>query len=94
VVGVDSRFPGSSSVVARTSAGTPQPYEARVRVAACVRRQEEAETVVREVDSLGLNGPSDGSIAAMGIRKVLGVVSTFVPRDLICPSVTVEEVRP
>jgi hypothetical protein len=49
--------------------------------------------VVHEVDSLGLNGPSGGSIAAQGIREVLGVVSTFVPRDLIRPSVTVETVR-
>ena len=44
--------------------GTPEPYEARVRVAARVRTQEEAEMVVHEVDSLGLNGPSGGSIAA------------------------------
>jgi hypothetical protein len=49
--------------------------------------------VVHEVDSLGLNGPSGGSIAAMGVREVLGVVSTFVPRDLVRPTVTVEEVR-
>jgi hypothetical protein len=48
--------------------------------------------VVHEVDSLGLNGPSGGSIAAMGVREVLGVVSTFVPRNLIRPSVTVEHV--
>jgi hypothetical protein len=93
VVGVDSLFPGSGPVVARTSAGTPEPYEARVRAAVCVRTQEEAEMVVHEVDSLGLNGPSGGSIAAMGIREVLGVVSTFVPRDLIRPRVTVETVR-
>jgi hypothetical protein len=49
--------------------------------------------VVHEVDSLGLNGPSGGSIATQGVREVLGVVSTFVPRDLIRPSVTVEAVR-
>ena len=73
--------------------GTPEPYEARIRVAARVRTQEEAEMVVHKVDSLGLNGPSGGSIAAQGIREVLGVVSTFVPRDLIRPSVTVETVR-
>ena len=48
---------------------------------------------IAEVDSLGLNGPSGGSIALMGVREVLGVVSTFVPRDLVRPSVTVEEVR-
>ena len=49
--------------------------------------------VVHEVDSLGLNGPSGGSIVAMGIREVLGVVSTFVPRDLIRPAVTIQHVR-
>jgi hypothetical protein len=41
--------------------------------------------VVHEIDSLGVNGPSGGSIAAMGVREVLGVVSTFVPRSLIHP---------
>jgi hypothetical protein len=59
----------------------------------CVRTQEVAETVAHEVDSLGLNGPSGGSIAAMSVREILGVVSTFVPRDLIRPSVTIEEIR-
>ncbi len=49
--------------------------------------------VVHEVDALGLNGPSGGSIASMGVREILGVVSTFVPRDLIRPSVTVEAIR-
>jgi hypothetical protein len=73
----------------RAVGGAPEPYEARVRVAAGVRTQEEAEMVVHEVDSLGLNGPSGGSIAAQGIREVLGVVSTFVPRGLIRPTVTV-----
>ena len=58
-----------------------------------VRTQEEAEMVVHEVDSLGLNGPSGGSIAAVGIRELLGVVSTFVPRSLIHHTVEVETVR-
>ena len=49
--------------------------------------------VVHEVDSLGLNGPSGGSIAATGVREVLGVVSTFVPRSLIHPRVEMVEVR-
>jgi hypothetical protein len=68
-------------------------FAALVRVAARVRTQEEAEMVVHEVDSLGLNGPSGGSIAAQGVREVLGVVSTFVSRDLIRPTVTVQTVR-
>jgi hypothetical protein len=50
--------------------------------------------VVRHENNLGeRNGPSGGSIAAMGIREVLGVVSTFVPRALIHPSVAVETAR-
>jgi hypothetical protein len=49
--------------------------------------------VVHEVDSLGLNGPSGGSIIAMGIRGVLGVDSTFIPRDLVRPAVTIQHVR-
>ena len=93
VVGVDSLYPDSGPVNARAAAGTPEPYEARVRVTARDRTQEEAEMVVHEVDALGLNGPSGGSIAAMGIREVLGVVSTFVPRELLRPTVTLEEVR-
>jgi hypothetical protein len=93
IVGVDSLYPGSGPVTARAVAGTPESYEARVRVAARVRTQEEAEMVVHEVGALGLNGPSGGSIAALGIREVLGVVSTFVPSDLIRPSVTLQTVR-
>jgi hypothetical protein len=93
VVGVDSLYPGSGPIDARAAQSAAPPYEARVRVAARVRTQEEAEMVVHEVDSLGLNGPSGGSIAAQGVREVLGVVSIFVPRDLIRPSVTVEAVR-
>jgi hypothetical protein len=94
IVGVDSLYPGSAPLLApRPSTLAPHPYEARVRVAARVRTAEEAEMVVHEVDSLGLNGPSGGSIAAMGVREVLGVVSTFVPRDLVRPTVTVEEIR-
>ncbi len=88
VVGVDSLYPGSVR-----PAATSAPYEARMGVTARVRTVEEAEMVVHEVDALGLNGPSGGSIAAMGVREVLGVVSTFVPRELIHPTVTVEDVR-
>ena len=29
----------------------------------------------------------------MNVREVIGVVSTFVPRGMIRPTVTVEEVR-
>ena len=87
LIGVDSLYTGANGP------STPEPYEARVRVAARVRTAEEAEMVVHEVDALGLNGPSGGSIAAQGVREVLGVVSTFVPRSLVTASVSIEEVR-
>jgi hypothetical protein len=64
-----------------------------MRVAARVTTADEAELIVHEVDALGLNGPAGGSIAAMGVREVLGVVSTFVPRALVRPRVEIEEVR-
>ena len=87
VIGVDSIFPGAATSPA------PPPPEARVRVAVRTRTAEEAEIAVHEVDALGLNGPSGGSIAQASVREVLGVVSTFVPRSLVTPTVTIEEVR-
>jgi len=88
VLGVDSLYPGAASPAPRA-----EPAEARVRVAVRTRTADEAELAVHEVDSLGLNGPAAGSIAAMNVREVLGVVSAFVPRSLIRPSVTIEAVR-
>jgi hypothetical protein len=95
VVGVDSLYPGSGPLAARASVlgAMAEPYEARGRVAARCRTQDEAEMVVHEVDSLGLNGPSGGSIAAMGVREVIGVVSTFIPRELVRPCISIEDVR-
>src|SRR6185369_12731394 len=87
VVGVDSLYPGSASPEA-----SPAPREARARVAVRTHTAAEAEMAVHGMDALGLNGPSGGSIAAMNVREVLGVVSTFVPRALIRPSVSVEHV--
>ena len=94
VVGVDSLYPGSGptgrQVVGARRDGRavrgPRPGAARVRT------QEEAEMVVHEVDSLGLNGPSGGSIAARASARSRGGLDVR-PRDLIRPSVTVEEVR-
>ncbi len=88
VVGVESLYPGAASPVLGAA-----PREARARVAVRTHTADEAEMAVHEVDSLRLNGPSGGSIAAMNVREVLGVVSTFVPRSLIQPSVSIEEIR-
>ncbi|MFN8522523.1 MAG: acyclic terpene utilization AtuA family protein [Chloroflexota bacterium] len=68
------------------------PYEARVRVAARTNTREEALMVAHEVDSLGLSGPSAGSIASMNVKEVLGVVSAFIPRDLVQTRVIMHQV--
>jgi len=87
-VGVDSLYPDSGAAL------TPAPpSEARLRVAARTRTAAEAELVAHEVDALGLNGPSGGSIAQMQVREIVGVVATFVPRAIISPSVSIEHVR-
>jgi hypothetical protein len=80
-IGIDALYPG-------TDAPVNEPYEARVRVAARTKTREEAVLVAHEVDSLGLSGPSAGSIAAMNVREILGVVSAFVPREMVRPTVT------
>jgi hypothetical protein len=84
-VGVDALYSSATP-------GAPPPYEVRLRVAARTDTEEEATIVAHEVDALGLSGPSAGSIAAMTVREVLGVVSTFVPRELVSLRVVVQEV--
>jgi Acyclic terpene utilisation family protein AtuA len=84
-VGVDSLF---SSATPKA----PPPSEVRLRVAVRTDTAEAAEIVAHEVDALGLSGPSAGSIAALSVREVLGVVSTYVPRELVTPRIVLEEV--
>ena len=83
-VGVDSLYSSATP-------SAPPPYEVRLRVAVRTDSREEAELVAHEVDSLGLSGPSAGSIAAMSVREVLGVVSTFVPREQVPWRVELQE---
>ena len=82
-VGVDALF-------ASATPKAPPPSEVRLRVAARTDTAEEAEIVAHEVDALGLSGPSAGSIAAVSVREVLGVVSTYVPREQVSPRIVVE----
>ena len=84
-VGVDSLFSSATPEA-------PPPSEVRLRVAARTDTAEAAEIVAHEVDALGLSGPSAGSIAALSVREVLGVVSTYVPRELVTPRIVLEEV--
>ncbi len=86
-VGVDALFPGAA-----LKGSLEPPYEVRLRVAARTDTEEEARIVAHEVDALGLSGPSAGSIAAMSVREVLAVESTFIPRELVRPEIVMEAV--
>jgi hypothetical protein len=63
----------------------PEPYEVRARVVARCATRHEAERVANEVETLYTNGPAGGGGVAKSVREIVGVVSTFVPRDAVHP---------
>ncbi|KQL46385.1 ABC transporter substrate-binding protein [Brevibacillus choshinensis] len=82
---------GSNSVH-RTSFGHQhEPYEARLRVAAKVSSQAEAEQVGEEVEALYTNGPAGGGGARKYVHEVIGIVSVLIPRDQVQTQVTIRE---
>lgn len=68
------------------------PYEVRLRVAGRCADEESAEAVAREVQTLYTNGPAGGGGARMRTRTVIGVVSTFINRTDVKPTVELTEV--
>jgi hypothetical protein len=79
LIGLDALHGG------RVTAGRPEPYEVRLRVAARVRTRAEAERVGGEVEALYTNGPSGGGGATASVREVLAIGATYVPRtDVRC----------
>jgi hypothetical protein len=72
--------------------GRHDPHEVRIRASVRVKSMSEAVLVGNEVEALYVNGPAGGGGASKAARQVVAVLSTFVPRDLIRPVVTYEEV--
>lgn len=66
---------------ARLSSGGGEPYEVRARVAARCANQCDARRIGEEVEMLYTNGPAGGGGVAKSTRELVGVTSTFVPRD-------------
>lgn len=64
-----------------------EPYEVRVRVAGRCATRGEAERIGREVETLYTNGPAGGGGVTTGVREVLGVLSTYLPRGRVTPAV-------
>lgn len=64
------------------------PYEVRLRVAARCRTERDARAVANEVETLYTNGPAGGGGVATDVRRVIGIASTLIDRDLVAPTVT------
>jgi Acyclic terpene utilisation family protein AtuA len=84
LIGVDSLH-GATSTHDRG-----RPYEVRLRVAARTSSMREAIRVGNEVETLYTNGPAGGGGATKSAREVLAVASTFMPRERVSWSVTLE----
>ena len=63
------------------------PYEVRLRVAARCRTERAARAVANEVETLYTNGPAGGGGVTTDVRRVVGITSTLVDRDLVEPTV-------
>ena len=59
----------------------------RARAAGRTASRAEAERIGREVETLYTNGPAGGGGVATSVREVLGVLSTYLPREQVAPTV-------
>ena len=64
-----------------------EPYEVRLRVAARCRTERDARAVANEVETLYTNGPAGGGGVTTDVRRVIGLASTLIDRDLVEPTV-------
>ncbi|SNS99921.1 Protein of unknown function [Noviherbaspirillum humi] len=75
----------------RLSAGAPEPYEVRIRVAGRTDSLREAVRIGNEVESLYTCGPAGGGGATKSARDIVAVRSTLLGRELVTPSTHIEE---
>ena len=64
-----------------------EPYDVRARVAGRTASLAEAVRIGNEVESLYTNGPAGGGGVTKSARQVMGILSTYLPRDLVRPAV-------
>ncbi|MBQ0820238.1 DUF1446 domain-containing protein [Microvirga sp. HBU67558] len=67
--------------------GHPEPYEVRVRVVGRTDSLDEAVRIGNEVETLYTNGPAGGGGVTKSAREVVGILSTYIPRHLVYPTV-------
>ncbi|MDB5822620.1 MAG: transporter substrate-binding protein [Herminiimonas sp.] len=68
------------------SAGQAEPYEVRIRVAGRTETLEEAVRIGNEVETLYTCGPAGGGGATKSARDIVAVLSTYVAREKVHPS--------
>jgi hypothetical protein len=69
------------------AASNAEPYEVRIRVAGRTDSLVEATRIANEVESLYTCGPAGGGGAFKSARDIVAVVSTFLPREAVQPSI-------
>jgi len=74
---------GADSTHGRFYGNRPEAYEARLRVAGRARDAATAARVGEEVEALYCNGPAAGGGARKHVREIIGVASTFIPRERV-----------
>jgi len=69
------------------AASNAEPYEVRIRVAGRTDNLIEATRIANEVESLYTCGPAGGGGAFKSARDIVAVVSAFLPREAVQPSI-------
>jgi Acyclic terpene utilisation family protein AtuA len=82
LIGIDSLHEQSIS-------DTRAPYECRLRIAGRDADKGRAQAVAEEVEALYTNGPAGGAGIRCHVEEIIGVVSTFLPRDAVRTETTI-----
>jgi len=68
-----------------------QPCEVRLRAAARFSSRPDANCLIREVESLYLNGPAGGAGITFSVRENIAIVPALITRDAVVPTFWMEE---
>jgi hypothetical protein len=75
LIGVDS--------VDRTARHDGEPREVRARIVGRAPDEQSASAIGAEVEALYTNGPAGGGGASRSVRRIVGILSTFIRADLV-----------
>jgi hypothetical protein len=74
----------------RLSARAPEPYEVRLRAAGRFSDEMKARVLMREVESLYVNGPAGGGGVTTTLRENIAMDAALIPRSMVRASVGLE----